>query len=84
MIKKLTQGFLNTTFYGIGMVQTKLDDICGATINTIENRLEDNHFIVTMESKPYYKLKKVEQYLFRTTLSSNGKLTKIIEIKEIK
>ena len=83
MIKKLTQGFLNTTFYGIGMIQTKLDDFCGSTINTIENRLDDNHLIVTMTTKPYYKVQKTKQYLFRTAPSLNHELTKIVEIREI-
>lgn len=83
MTTKLKQGFLNTIFYGIGMIQTKIDDCCGTTINTIEDYLEDNHFIVTMETKPYYKAQRTKQYLFRTAPSSNSQFTKIVEIREI-
>ena len=78
----LTKGFVNTLYYKISVIQNKLDEMCGDTINTIEENNEDNNFVVTMVKKPYLKPQGTRKFMFTTIQNANGfnQIASVIEL----
>lgn len=80
----LQTGFLNCLFYGIGMIQTKLDEVFYDSTNIIEYHSNDRYLIVTLQSNQMAKKPFKYKYYMRLLPNSDNTLTKIVSIEEIK